>query len=109
MNILIVPLALIPTLFIGIKPNFIDLLFLLAVGLTGSYAHFCQAKAFGSADVSAVMPFDFLRLPMSVFCGWVFLGEKTEIWTWLGAIIIFASTYLIAWREAQISSNSRKN
>lgn len=108
MNILIVPLALIPTLFIGIKPDFIDLLFLIAVGLTGSYAHFCQARAFGSADISAVMPFDFLRLPMSVFCGWIFLGEKTDIWTWLGAIIIFASTYLIAWREAQISSNSRK-
>ena len=103
MNVLIVPLALIPTLLIGIIPNFTDLLYLMAVGFTGSYAHFCLARAFASADVSAVIPFDFLRLPLSVFCGWIFLAEKTDLWTWLGAIIIFASTYFIARKESHIA------
>lgn len=101
MNVMIVPLALIPTLIIGKMPNFLDLMVLIGVGLTGSFAHFCQARSFASADASAVMPFDFLRLPMAVAWGWFFFAEPTNIWTWVGAIVIFASTYYIAWRESR--------
>ncbi|MBT5050767.1 MAG: DMT family transporter [Rhodospirillaceae bacterium] len=101
-NILIVPLALIPTLFIGLVPTLEDLFILIGVGLFGSYAHFCQAKSFGSADASAVMPFDFLRLPFSVICAWFLFEEPTDIWTWLGAMIIFGSTYYITWWETRV-------
>ncbi len=101
MNIMIVPLALIPTLVIGIVPTIEDLPILIAVGLTGSAAHFCQAKSFGSADASAVMPFDFLRLPMSVTFAWFLFSETTDLWTWAGASIIFASTYYITWHESR--------
>ncbi|NKB21049.1 MAG: EamA family transporter [Alphaproteobacteria bacterium] len=103
MNVMIVPFALVPTLIIGKMPNLPDLLILIGVGLTGSFAHFCQARSFGSADASAVMPFDFLRLPMAVAWGWFFFAEPTNVWTWVGAMVIFASTYYIAWRESRIS------
>lgn len=101
-NILIVPLALIPTLFIGLVPTWEDLLILIGVGLFGSYAHYCQARSFGSADASAVMPFDFLRLPFSVTCAWFLFEEPTDLWTWFGAIIIFGSTYYITWWETRV-------
>lgn len=101
-NILIVPLALIPTLFIGLIPTLEDLFILIGVGLFGSYAHYCQARSFGSADASAVMPFDFLRLPFSVTCAWFLFEEPTDIWTWLGAMIIFGSTYYITWWETRV-------
>ena len=106
-NILIVPLALIPTLFFGLMPTFEDLLVLIGVGLFGSYAHYCQAKSFGSADASAVMPFDFLRLPFSVFCAWVLFSEPTDLWTWIGAIVIFGATYYSTWHEARQARASR--
>ena len=102
MNVMIVPLALIPTLIFGKMPTFIDLLILIGVGLTGSFAHFCQARSFASADASAVMPFDFLRLPMAVGWGAFFFAEPTNIWTWVGAVVIFTSTYYIAWRESRL-------
>ena len=101
MNVMIVPLALIPTLIIGKIPNPTDLMVLIGVGLTGSFAHFCQARAFGFADASAVMPFDFLRLPLAVSWGWLFFNEPTNTWTWVGATVIFATTYFIAWRESR--------
>ncbi len=101
-NVLIVPLALIPTLFVGTIPTFEDFLFLIAVGLTGSFAHYCQARSFGSADASAVMPFDFLRLPFSVVCAWYLFSEGTDIWTWIGAIVIFGATYFITWHETRL-------
>lgn len=101
-NILIVPLALVPTLFIGRLPTWEDLLILIGVGLFGSYAHYCQAKSFGSADASAVMPFDFLRLPFSVTCAWFLFEEPTDIWTWIGAMIIFGATYYITWWESRV-------
>ena len=101
MNLMIVPLALIPTLVIGKIPNPTDFIVLIGVGLTGSFAHFCQARAFSFADASAVMPFDFLRLPMAVGWGWFFFAEPTNTWTWVGATVIFATTYFIAWRESR--------
>lgn len=102
MNIMIVVLVLIPTLLIGHMPGLEDLAVLIMVGLTGSLAHYCQARSFASADASAVMPYDFLRMPFSVLFAWVLFAEQTTINTWIGACIIFASTYYISWRESRI-------
>jgi len=92
-NGLILPLALVPTLILGSVPSPEDFAILLGVGLTGSFAHYCQARSFGEADASAVMPFDFLRLPFSVLCAWFLFAESTDWWNWLGAVIIFSATY----------------
>jgi drug/metabolite transporter (DMT)-like permease len=102
-NIMIVPLALIPTLFLGTVPTLEDLAILIAVGLTGSYAHYCQARSFGEADASAVMPFDFLRLPFSVVCAWLLFDESTHWWSWAGAMIIFGATYYSTWYETRMA------
>ena len=107
MNVMIVPLTLVPTLIIGKIPDFKDMLILIGVGLTGSFAHFCQARSFGSADASAVIPFDFLRLPMAVAWGWFFFAETTDLWTWVGAVVIFGSTYYITWRESKFEKQNQ--
>ena len=102
-NVMIVPLALIPMLFLGIIPTPVDFVILITVGLTGSYAHYCQARSFGEADASAVMPFDFLRLPFSVTCAWFLFSEQTDLWSWIGAIIIFGATYYSTWHESRLA------
>ena len=102
-NVMIVPLALIPTLFLGTIPTPGDFVILITVGLTGSYAHYCQARSFGEADASAVMPFDFLRLPFSVTCAWFLFSEQTDLWSWIGAIIIFGATYYSTWHESRLA------
>ena len=102
MNVLMLPLTLIPSLFVWVSPAWADVPMLLIMGLTGWAAHFCQARAFAVADASAVMPFDFLRLAFAALLGWLIFGEGTGTWTWAGAAIIFASTYFITWRESRL-------
>ncbi len=93
------PLTLLPSLFVWVTPNWIDLIPILIVALFGWLAHFCQAKAFEKADASAVMPFDFLRLPVAAFFGYFLFSEVVDLWVWIGAMIIFSASYYTVWRE----------
>jgi drug/metabolite transporter (DMT)-like permease len=100
-NIITVPLVAVPTFIFGSWPSLPDLALLIGVGIFGSLAHFAQARSFGAADASAVMPYDFLRLPFAVGCAWLLFQELTGIWTWVGASVIFSATYFITWHETR--------
>jgi drug/metabolite transporter (DMT)-like permease len=103
MNVIMIPATLIPSLFVWVAPEWRDVPGLIVLGLAGWSAHFCQARSFAEADASVVMPFDYLRLPFGATFAWLWLGEATDPWTWLGATVIFASTYFIVWRESRTS------
>ncbi len=100
LNLMMLPMAFIPTLYWWVTPLWSDVPWLLAVGLSGTAAHICQARAFRLADASAVMPFDFLRLPFAALLGIALFAEWPDAPTLLGAAIIFASSVYIARREA---------
>jgi drug/metabolite transporter (DMT)-like permease len=101
-NIITVPLVAIPTFIFGSVPDLHDFGLLAGVGIFGAMAHFAQARSFGAADASAVMPYDFLRLPFAVACAWLMFSEVTGVWTWAGAVIIFGATYYITWHETRL-------
>lgn len=100
LNVLIVPLTAIPLIFVWVTPEWSDLPPLLIMALSGWAAHFCQARAFEGSDAAAVMPFDFLRLPLSAVFGYFIFAEVLDVWTWTGAAIIFAAGYYSLRREA---------
>ncbi|MEE2721195.1 MAG: DMT family transporter, partial [Pseudomonadota bacterium] len=100
MNVLMLPLAAIPLFWVWVTPSVEDILPLLIMALSGWSAHFCQARAFESSDASAVMPFDFLRLPLGALFGYLLFAEFIDAWTWTGAVIIFLAGYYITRREA---------
>jgi drug/metabolite transporter (DMT)-like permease len=62
-----------------------------------------MARALGAADASACAAFEFLRLPYAAVLAWVFFGEPTDAWTWIGAAIIAGSTLYVVHREAQLA------
>lgn len=101
MNVLMVPLTAVPLAFVWVTPGWPDVLPLLVMALAGWSAHFCQARSFEHAEASAVMPFDFLRLPMAALFGWVLFRETVDVWTWAGGAIIFAAGYYITLRETR--------
>lgn len=101
LNVLMVPMTAIPLFFVWVTPGWEDVPVLLIMALSGWSAHFCQARAFESADASAVMPFDFLRLPLGAAFGWFLFREGIDGWTWAGAVIIFLAGYYITLREAR--------
>jgi len=106
-NILMCPLAGIPAAIYWVPPTTTDLLLLFGVGITGTAGIWFITRAYGAADMSAVVPFDFLRLPLVGAVGWLLFDESTDIWTVAGAIVIFTSTYLLARSEAK--SRNRDN
>ena len=100
MNLLMLPLTAIPLVFFWITPGPEDVLPIVVMALSGWAAHFFQARAFKAADASAVMPYDFLRLPLGALFGYLLFAELIDGWTWAGAVVIFLAGYYITRREA---------
>lgn len=89
--ILMVPLALLPALFFWTTPSPMMLGLLAIQGALGAVAMTAITKAMSLADVSAVIPFDFLRLPLVALGALYFFGQSVDPSTWLGAAIIFVA------------------
>ena len=101
-TVLLLPVSLIPALFVWQWPTAEQLLWLLALGAFAQLGTFLIARALALADASAIMPYDFIRLPFTALVGFVAFAEVPDMWTWVGAAIIFASSFYIARREAQL-------
>ena len=100
MVVILTPVSLVPALFVWTTPGAAELAWLLVVGGAGTLGHICMTRAFSMADATAVLPFDFLRLPLMALLGWVAFGQTLDVWTGVGAAIIIASSVYIAHREA---------
>ena len=61
-----------------------------------------MAQAFKEADATAVLPFDFTRLIWASAIGYLAFAEVPDMLTWVGGIVIFASTTYIAVREVKV-------
>jgi drug/metabolite transporter (DMT)-like permease len=99
-NILALPLSLIPTLFVWRTPEWEEIPWILALGISQTLAGLFHARAVQAADARVVQPFNFLRLPVSVIFAYYLFAELPSAWTWLGATLIFASSYYVLYREA---------
>jgi drug/metabolite transporter (DMT)-like permease len=107
-TLIMTPLSLIAAVFVWRWPTW-ELFFpITVVGLTGVLGHMCLARAFRVADASLVLMLEFTRLPFTVALGFLLFSELIDMWTWIGAIIIFASAVYIARREAQLRREARK-
>ena len=67
------------------------------------FGHFALAKAYSLADASFIAALDYARLPFAALIGWLMFAEYSDIWTWIGASIIFASALYIVRREMQLA------
>jgi len=64
------------------------------IGLAGLMAHLCLTTALSIAPASAVMPMDFLRLPVIVAVGAWLYAEPVDPWVLAGAALILSGNYL---------------
>ncbi len=101
MTLFLTPMSLIPALFVWQWPDWQTLGYLVCLGGSGALAHLLLTIAYAKADASAVIPFDYARLPFVAVFAFFLFGEVPDLWTWLGAAVIAASAIYIAHREAQ--------
>jgi drug/metabolite transporter (DMT)-like permease len=107
-QILIIPMSLIPAIFVWQTPTLEQLIAILIIGLLATIGHLSFTKDYTLADVSIVMPFDFFRLIFSALIGFIFFLQEPDLFTYIGAAIIFASSIYIAIRETRVSSALKK-
>jgi drug/metabolite transporter (DMT)-like permease len=101
MAVIFVPVSAIPAATQWTPLEWADAPAILVLGVTGYLAHFSIIRAFAAADASFVMPFDFMKLPISAALGYLLYREFPDLWTWTGAVIIFGATWYITWRETR--------
>jgi len=73
--------------------------FMVLIGLFGSIAQMAISESLKETDPTALMPFDFLKLIWTAIIGVWFFAEVPDIYTWVGATVIFLSGLFIAFRE----------
>ena len=52
-----------------------------------------------AADASLIMSLEFARLPYAVLFGYLLFGELIDLWTWIGAGVIFSAALYTARRQ----------
>ena len=107
-QILILPMSLIPAVFVWQTPTLEQLLAILLIGLLATLGHLSFTKAYSLADASVVMPFDFFRLIFSALIGFIFFMQEPDLFTYIGAAVIFASSIYVAVREARVSAETAR-
>ena len=98
-----------PTFFIALffweSININQILLLIFVAIAGFITQFSFAQCLKMAETTFIMPIQFTKLIWLSLIGYFFFMEVPDIWTWIGASIIFSSILFIAYREA-INKNS---
>jgi len=89
----------IPCLFDWAAPTVAQWLMLLGIGVLNVAGQSCLNRSFAVADASFVLPFDFLRLPLTAVAAFFLFREIPDAWTVTGALIIFGATYYATWHE----------
>lgn len=108
MGLLMTPASLVPAAFVWTWPTLETWGWLLLMGLAATIGQVCLTHAFAAADVSAVLPVDFVRLVFVSILGYLMFGEAPDLWTWTGAAVIIAATVYIAHREARVARVARR-
>jgi drug/metabolite transporter (DMT)-like permease len=101
MVLLLIPISLVPALFVWEWPTWSQLGWLSLVGLFGSIGHLLLNHALKQAPTNVVMPIDFARLIWVAIFGYFLFAEVPDIFVWIGGAMIFASGLWIAHSENQ--------
>jgi len=81
-------------------PSWTDVLWFIAAGLCGTGGHICQQNGYQLADITLLQPIGFLSLLWNTLLGFFLFSQQPDIWTFVGAAVIFASALYISHREA---------
>jgi drug/metabolite transporter (DMT)-like permease len=77
-----------------------DYVWFVAAGLCGTVGHICQQNGYQLADITLLQPIGFLSLLWNALLGYFIFFQPPDVWTFVGAAVIFASALYISHREA---------
>jgi drug/metabolite transporter (DMT)-like permease len=74
---------------------------LIAIAVAGLSTHVCMTEAFRYGDAIAVVPLDFLRVPLIALIGWSLYSESLDTLVLVGASLVIAGVVWNLRAEAQ--------
>jgi drug/metabolite transporter (DMT)-like permease len=86
--------GLLPSLYVWKWPSLYVWFCVILIAFSGTFSHFCLARAMLYADATIVLPMDFLRVPLTAAAGWLIYSERLDVFTVLGAALILTGNLL---------------
>ncbi|MBW6420539.1 DMT family transporter [Rhizobium sp. XQZ8] len=83
-------IGLIPAIRVWVWPSAEIWPWIFVIAFTGTFAHYCMAKALTYGEASTIMPMDYLRVPLSALLGYLLYAEAIDSFTAIGAGLILA-------------------
>jgi drug/metabolite transporter (DMT)-like permease len=81
-------------------PTAMQLLLFASAGIFGTLGYFFITWSYRLLDISALQPVSFIGIVWAALMDVIVWGKTSDLWTFVGAAIIVASTTYIAHREA---------
>ncbi len=101
-TVLMIPLTLAPAIAVWQAPPSGMWIWLVFIGVIGTLGQLVVTDALKLADMTVLMPLDFLKLLWATLFGIILFSEVPDFLTWVGAAIVFGSSFYIAWRESKV-------
>jgi len=98
-------LSFIVVLFFWNTPSVDNLIYIFLAACAGTIVHIAFNHALKLVDVSMTQPFSFFGLLIASLYGYFLFDEKPDLFTWIGALIIFTGVAIITYREIKLNKN----
>tara|TARA_B110000495_G_C22883382_1_gene515191 strand:- start:73 stop:951 length:879 start_codon:yes stop_codon:yes gene_type:complete len=98
-------LSFIVVLFFWNTPSLNSLIYIFLAACAGTIVHIAINNALKLVDVSMTQPFSFFGLIVASLYGYFLFDEKPDLFTWIGALIIFIGVTIITYREIKINKD----
>ena len=95
-------------IFFWETPSPIIFLYTFLAALSGTILHIALIYSYKLVDLTLTQPFTFISLIWASLFGYNVFGEEPDIFTWLGAIIIFSGVLIIFYRESFLKKDISK-
>ena len=107
LSLMMTPMTGVAALLVWVTPSWQALGWLAAIGLVSTLGQQALVRGFRAAEASVVAPFNYGRLIFAALLAYLFFGEVADLWTWVGATVIFGATVYTARRESRLRRETR--
>ena len=81
------------------NPTFTSIFYSFLAAIVGTVLHLCINNSYKLADLSIIQPVWFTQLIFASLLGFIIFGSLPDLFTWIGAILVFSSVLIITYRE----------
>ena len=90
------------------NPSGSSIFYSFLAAIVGTILHLCINNAYKLADLSIIQPVWFTQLIFASLLGFVIFGSLPDLFTWIGAILVFTSVLIITYRENYLKKDIAK-